>query len=743
MAKKGNLQLQLEELRQENASLREENAALKEDNEKLRAESVVSREESASTVYPPLEEQVEELARERDGYREKLARYKEEKLTDKQRHDEERTKLTETVRIQMEFMARAASKEIELERRVDQLQEALRRAKNPTDLSPGPAEGDPVSLRDEEPSVEEPQREMPAEERARLDETSITVATTSTVPHLVDQVPPLAPFRGDLREDDEDSFTDWIEQFEELAGWHSWGDAAKLSQLRMRLQGPARAYCRSRPQKEQESYETLKKVLKERYTPVHVQSVQSALYYGRRQGATESVDGYAQDLRKLYRKAYPKIAAEGGEESERSLASKFLSGLRPQLQKKLAGAEGTLDQLVARARFEETTHKEIQAREDHGQSDRSKHGGRDRRSDSRKDEKSQKTHKDTGKECYNCGGTGHFARDCPHRGRAQPKENPGKSGSNNKSVPSTGSKTEGRFSSLRTLTASVNKLGSGPRWEKQVELNGQPVRALLDSGSPVTIVNLVCWMQIWKDNHSSTDPDWRSNLLKAVKESPCRVYHYGGEEIEIEGSAEVKLKVADRELTLPILLQDEAPQELLIGTDVLNQLEWTLNGKPLRLEGEGAMEAPVVRLTKAVRIPPRHAAAVQACGKLEEGTWLIEGQAEKPSCVSVETVLVESDGEEFPLLLTNPTTEVIKLDAGHEIPCMMEKGIHPARGGVECAQVNALNVDSVSPLGCKERSRELLKVLGVDVTRLDFLERDQLAQMVLNYQDVFAMAEDV
>ena len=50
------------------------------------------------------------------------------------------------------------------------------------------------------------------------------------------------------------------------------------------------------------SYSALVAALKDRFTPVRIQSVQSSQ---RKQLPTEDVDSYAQDLRKLYNIAYP------------------------------------------------------------------------------------------------------------------------------------------------------------------------------------------------------------------------------------------------------------------------------------------------------------------------------------------------------------------------------------------------------------------------------------------------------
>ena len=104
------------------------------------------------------------------------------------------------------------------------------------------------------------------------------------------------------------------------------------------------------------SYPLLVEQLSKRFTPVQIQSVQSSLFHDRKQRPGEAVDTFAQELRPLYMMAYPP-AQRGSEEAETMgravLANQFLAGLHRELKGKLAGQEGTFDQLLARARFEE------------------------------------------------------------------------------------------------------------------------------------------------------------------------------------------------------------------------------------------------------------------------------------------------------------------------------------------------------------------------------------------------------
>ena len=80
------------------------------------------------------------------------------------------------------------------------------------------------------------------------------------------------------------------------------------------------------------------------------------MFHQRNQKTGESVDQYAQDLRKLFYKAYPR-ADQGSEEAEglglSVLAYQFVAGLIPILRAKVAGVEGSIDELLVKAKFEE------------------------------------------------------------------------------------------------------------------------------------------------------------------------------------------------------------------------------------------------------------------------------------------------------------------------------------------------------------------------------------------------------
>ena len=204
----------------------------------------------------------------------------------------------------------------------------------------------------------------------KLDLSPPTVVPTSSVATgdhlpmalLAQQLPPLPKFTGDNPDDDAENLEEWLGQTELVAQGCGWNEQAKLFSVVARLRGSASGFYQSCTPQQRSSYKLLTAALRERFTPVRIQSVQSSQFYGRKQLATETVDQYAQDLKKLFLRAYPprQHEAPGAEIMAQSvIAYQFVDGLLPEIKVKLAGCEGTFEQLLSKARFQEARLREL------------------------------------------------------------------------------------------------------------------------------------------------------------------------------------------------------------------------------------------------------------------------------------------------------------------------------------------------------------------------------------------------
>ena len=132
----------------------------------------------------------------------------------------------------------------------------------------------------------------------------------------------LPPYRGDMDKEVEDGFLEWIERFEELAQLYTWGDAVKLFQLKLRMEGPARAFCRDCPGADHRDYASLRTALTKRFTPVRLGAARSGVFQQQRQKPRESVDQYAQELRRLSREPTPRLSTV--EKQQKQWVSRYL-----------------------------------------------------------------------------------------------------------------------------------------------------------------------------------------------------------------------------------------------------------------------------------------------------------------------------------------------------------------------------------------------------------------------------------
>ena len=356
---------------------------------------------------------------------------------------------------------------------------------------------------------------------------------------IAQQMPPIAKFSGEQRTGEPEDFCEWLEQFELVAGACQWSEQAKLVNLAMCLRGQAYSFYHSCTPSQRANYSTLVDALKRRFTPVSIQAVQSSLFHERHQGPQESVDSFAQDLKTLFYKAYPRTL-QGGHETEEMgksvLSSQFVAGLRSDIKIKLAGQDGTIDQLLIKARFEEAKIRDLGSTSSLGVTKTTKPSsvGPERQPSSDKDRRSggirrpRDRSRDT---CHSCGGLGHYQRQCPFcqpvsketRARGNGKVATITPTSNCHSAPPEG--TPSKDDPKPTATTETPVGGScssqwqdttveqaledtlvtlhgvkptqqsvqgvlGPTPTTTVDVEGSPAQALIDTGSPVTIIAL-------------------------------------------------------------------------------------------------------------------------------------------------------------------------------------------------------------------------------------------------------------
>ena len=141
------------------------------------------------------------------------------------------------------------------------------------------------------------QRELPVDSTSSNSrETSSTGAGDNTA-LLAQQLQLIEKFSGAHTDEQNDSFKEWLEQFETVANTFGWSDRVKQMGLMTRLKGPALDFYRVCLPEKRDTYEKLKACLTSHFVPVRLQAVQSYLFSERRQKSGETVNSYAQDLR--------------------------------------------------------------------------------------------------------------------------------------------------------------------------------------------------------------------------------------------------------------------------------------------------------------------------------------------------------------------------------------------------------------------------------------------------------------
>ena len=142
-----------------------------------------------------------------------------------------------------------------------------------------------------------------------------------------------------------------------------WPEHIKLKHLALRFRGPAQAYFQTCSDEQKHDYRALVQAMSKRFTPVRIQALECSAFHERKQGRKESVDTYAQELQRLFQRAYPSAVrgnTDAQEMGQAVLSSQFVGGLVPEIKRKIAYLEGaTFSELWQKARFEEVRQRDL------------------------------------------------------------------------------------------------------------------------------------------------------------------------------------------------------------------------------------------------------------------------------------------------------------------------------------------------------------------------------------------------
>ena len=427
------------------------------------------------------------------------------------------------------------------------------------------------------------------------------------MPIYRNQLPPISRFTGEENCSESGTFSDWLEQFEAVAILAGWNEHAKLVNVTTRLRGTAYSFYRSCVSEQRSNYTLLVEQLRKRFTPVELTAIQSQRFHDRRQSTKESVDEFAQELKKLFRKAYFSLTKEGTEAEamgQTVLANQFVSGLQSELKSKVVGFEGNLEQLLVRACFEEAKLRELPSRRlttpvvpvSAPIPTRPSSGNTNRNSVNRSF--APRNSSGEAKSCFNCGMVGHLKKACPYSksgtqealGRVTQKS----TSVANLTVPSTtdnGSKKQNienlrcalrkaeLIAAIEECTTTVHGVVTSEKKSDNLGLtitvsatvNGVPTEALVDTGSPVNILSLMFAMSVLSQEQKQfpSKEEWKVAMSKRLRVPDVVLRSYGGERLNVLAQLEVTISQGSHTVTITALVQKDAP---ILGTDALSSL---------------------------------------------------------------------------------------------------------------------------------------------------------------------------
>ena len=129
-----------------------------------------------------------------------------------------------------------------------------------------------------------------------------------------------------------------------------------------------------------------------------------------------------------------------------------------------------------------------------------------------------------------------------------------------------------------TSSSSTDNVQLAPVSTAEVAVEWEIIEALLDTGSPVTIIQLEALLEILaKQCHpDQTISEWRTVTESHLEPTPLILKNYSGDNLKIVQQIRVVMSQPGYSTSAVVQVQSGAPAKLLVGMDLLSQLRYFL-----------------------------------------------------------------------------------------------------------------------------------------------------------------------
>ena len=129
---------------------------------------------------------------------------------------------------------------------------------------------------------------------------------------------------------------------------------------------------------------------------------------------------------------------------------------------------------------------------------------------------------------------------------------------------------------LNTVTAERGESSClGPSITAEIHVNGVPTCALIDTGSPATVISLDFVLDVFvKGRPQGQSPgEWGEVTMKEFDPPSVMLKAYSGHQLDVCYQVHVRLARGGKSTGAVILVQEGALHDLLLGTDLQPKLE--------------------------------------------------------------------------------------------------------------------------------------------------------------------------